>query len=85
MLLVHAFILFRITIVVLKNGFAADKPYALFHPGPFWQDILRRADEVLADNPTFSYLVPVVIWLFILMGFQVWTGMGRKPTPVNST
>ncbi len=78
LVLVHVFVIFRLTVLVVNNGFAAAKQYALFHPGPFWKDVLRRADEVLADNPTFSYVVPVFLWVLILFGLEMWKGRRER-------
>jgi len=67
LLLVHGFVAFRVTVLLLKGGFADPaKKYALFHPTAFWQDVWRRAGEVFADNPTFAYVVPVFIWLAVV-------------------
>jgi len=79
LVLVHGFILVRLTVLVLHAGFAVPgKAYALFQPGPFLQDMLKRADVVLADNPTFSYLVPVFLWIAILFVFQVKDGRTKR-------
>lgn len=79
LVLIHAFILARLTIILLHAGFAVpDKAYALFRPGPFMRDVLKRADVVLADNPTFSYLVPVFFWVMILFGFQIKDTLVRR-------
>ena len=78
LVLVHVFIVARLTVLVVNNGFAADKPYALFHPGRFAIDLLHRLDEVMTDNPTFSYLVPVFLWLVVWMGLELWSSLGRN-------
>ena len=80
MFLVHLFIALRLTVFLLNSGYAADKPYALFHPGAFWSDVLDRAKTVLADNPTFSYLVSVFLWLILWIGMQIWSSIGNKKT-----
>jgi hypothetical protein len=67
LLAVHAFIALRVSIMLLKMGFAdPSKKYRIFNPSPFWQDLWRRLDEVFADNPTFAYVVPVFLWLLIV-------------------
>ncbi len=65
--LVHGLIVLRLTVVILKNGFAAEKRFALFHPSEFWWDVLSRADLVLADNPTIAYLSAVFPWILALL------------------
>lgn len=78
LVLVHAFVAFRVTVLLLKGGFADPaKKYALFHPTEFWQDVWRRAGEVFADNPTFAYVVPVFIWLTTVFAVHL---VGRGPT-----
>ena len=82
LVLVHLFIVFRLTIVLLHVGFAASgKAYALFEPGPLLLDLLKRGDQVLADNPTFSYLVSVFFWIAILFAFQVKDTVARRRSP----
>ncbi len=80
MLLVHLFIAVRISVILLQDGYAADKAYALFHPGPFMQDVFDRGKTILADNPTFSYLASVFLWLMVWIGLEIWSSMGKKKT-----
>jgi hypothetical protein len=79
LLLVHLFVLLRLTLTLLAGGFAAEKTYAIFRPGPFWHGVLMRLDGVLADNPTVSYIVPTLIW-FVLM----FRGLETKKTELRS-
>lgn len=65
MVLVHAFILARVSLTLAAAGFAADKPYALFTPSSFWSGVLTRAEMVFSDNPTVSLVVPVLIWFAV--------------------
>ncbi|MCH7526341.1 MAG: hypothetical protein IID39_02790 [Planctomycetes bacterium] len=73
---VHLFIVIRLSILATANGFAdVTKSYHLFEPSPFWKDVLRRADLVLCDNPTFHYLFPVLVWavaVFLVVGWCAW-------------
>lgn len=81
MLGIHLLIAVRLTVLVTNNGFAAPgKRYALFHPGPLVSSLLTRADEVLADNPTFAYVAPVCLWLLILLGFRAWQRRSVPPS-----
>ena len=75
-LLVHLFIAMRLSLTLAAGGFAADKAYALFHPSPFWQRVLERAEGVIADDPTVSFIVPVFIWFLVAL----W-GQRRQETP----
>jgi len=63
--LVHGFILLRLTLTLLAGGFAAEKSFAIFHPNPFWHGVLTRSENVLADNPTMSYVAPALIWFVV--------------------
>ena len=78
--LVHVLIAARLTALVAHSGFAAPgKAYALFDPGPLARSVLARVDEVLADNPTFAYVAPVLLWMLILLSLEVWaTWRGRR-------
>lgn len=70
LLLTQAFVFVRLTTLLLHHGYAAaGKNYALFEPGSLVSGGLRRADEVLADNPTFAFVAPVCIWLFVILVF----------------
>ena len=70
LLLAQAFVFVRLSAFLLHHGYAAvGKKYALFEPGTFGRSTLKRADEVLADNPTFAYVAPVCIWLFVMLVF----------------
>ena len=65
MALIHAFIALRLTLTLLANGFAAAKAYALFAPSPFWRGVLTEVEGVLSDDPTVSFVVPVLIWFLV--------------------
>jgi hypothetical protein len=79
LVLVHGFILFRLTVIVLHHGFAApDKGYALFQPGSFVSDFLKRAAVVIGDDPTFSYLVSVLLWGLMLFGFSIKNAWSKR-------
>lgn len=69
LLLIHLFIAFRLSIKLLAGGFAAAKVYTLFHPGGFWQDVLRRLEEVVVENPTVSFAVPTIVWFIVAFGW----------------
>jgi len=85
LIVVHAFVALRLTIIVLKNGFADPvKKYRLFTPSPFWQDMWRRLDEVFADNPTFAYVAPVFIWLVVVVGLFGWSAWRNKPAATEA-
>lgn len=73
MIVVHVAVVVRLTALLLDAGFAdPSKKYALFEPGWFMADIIDRADLILADNPTFSYVVAVFVWVLVLFLIQCW-------------
>lgn len=64
LILVNMFIAGRLTVLLLKGGFAdATHRCRVIEPSPFWQDALSKLDEVVADNPTFTFVASVFIWL----------------------
>lgn len=79
LLLVHLFIMVRISALVLNQALAdPSKSYALFRPGNFMRDLIGRADTILADNPTFAYVAPVFVWLLSLLLIEgTRTGLDR--------
>jgi len=73
MILLHITIAVRLTALLLDTGFAdPDKAYALLHPGGFMRDLIERAGVILADNPTFAYIVAVFVWIVALFLLQLW-------------
>ncbi len=78
MLAVHAFIALRLTLTLTATGFAADKPYALFHPGPFWRGAITRVETILSDDPTVSFVIPAIIWFIVAARKGDWSGRVPK-------
>jgi hypothetical protein len=72
LLLVHAFIVLRLTLTLTANCFAAAKNYAVFHPSPFWRGVLTRVESVFSEDPTVSFVVPVLIWFLVSMRRGAW-------------
>ncbi len=67
LVLVHGFVAFRLTILLLHTGFADPvKKYRLFTPSPRFGEILTSLDKVFADDPTFAFVAPVFIWLLVV-------------------
>lgn len=86
LLLVHAAIVIRLTALLLDTGFAEPtKPFAVWRPGPIMSDVINRADVILADNPTFAYVVAVFVWILVLVCVQAWyewrPGSKKEETP----
>jgi len=76
LILAHGFVALRLALLLLKNGFADPaKPYHVFSPGERWWAILRGADEVICDDPTFSFVAPVFLWLVAVFAVQC---VGRR-------
>jgi hypothetical protein len=79
LMLLHAFIAFRLWVFVLQGGFAdPTKDYRLYSPSPFWAKTLWRADKVLVENPDFHYVVPVIIWIALLVALSIFTTWRRR-------
>lgn len=79
LLAIHAFVVFRLAISLLQAGFAnPQKTYPLFKMTPWWFEKLKRFDSVINDNPTISYIAPVLIWLMVVAGLEFWTFARQK-------
>lgn len=73
MVLMHLFIAFRISLDVIAGGFGvAGKPFQLIHVSEFWQSALARAKDVFVDNPTTSFVVPILIFFIVAFTRQDW-------------
>jgi hypothetical protein len=75
MLLVHAFIAFRLSLT-LALGFSGDKPHALFHPGPQALELLGKLVSITLDDPPVSFVVPTFIWFVLLFRPSQWPALG---------
>jgi len=75
LVLVHVFIVVRLSLTLFNAGFGADKKYALCRPGPWITDVFVRAENVLADNPTVSFVAPFFIYLVALLGVYGWRSL----------
>ena len=75
----------RLTLTLSANGFAADKPYALFAPSAFSRDMLTRVESLISDNPTVSFVVPTVIWFLVALRGNGWVARWRRTPSANST
>jgi len=71
--LVHAFLATRLSIFLLKGGFAdASKRFRLFE----WSEVafanLKRIDEVINDDPAINFVIPFVVWMVVMIGAELW-------------
>lgn len=64
---IHAFVAIRLSLTLSAKGFAAEKIYALFQPGPSMSGMLTRLETLLSDDPTVSFVVPVFLWFVLAM------------------
>lgn len=71
-IVVHLFVAVRLSFVLLADGYAADKNYAVFSPSPFWHDMIWRGKEVFADNPTAALVIPFFLYLIVLFAMHCW-------------
>jgi hypothetical protein len=67
LILVHGFILLRLSFNLLVGGFAAGRPYSVFHPSEFWFGVLDRGDDILMQDPTASWTFPVFVWFVVVL------------------
>ena len=81
LLLVHAFIALRLTLSLTANGFAAAKDYALFHPSPFWRSALTGVESIFSEDPTVSFVVPVLIWFVVFTPRSLWPRPATEAVP----
>jgi hypothetical protein len=72
-LLIQLFVAFRLTLTLTAVGFAAEKDYALFHPGPFWHGALTRMEGIFSDDPTVTFVVPAFVWFLVALRSRIWT------------
>ncbi len=85
---IHAFVAIRLSLTLSAKGFAAEKIYALFQPGPSMSGMLTRLETLLSDDPTVSFVVPVFLWFVLAM--RPWRhtlvqGKEQKDTPAAPT
>lgn len=71
LLLVNAFIALRI-IVTLTHCFSADATWALYHPTPFWSKILAGTFHVMTVAPSWSWVIPALIWILVCFRRDDW-------------
>ena len=83
LILVHLFIALRLTLTLLKSGFAADKGYALFELSPFWARVLARVEGVVVDNPTVSFVVATFIWFIVAFTRREWVALREGALGAN--
>ena len=76
MLLLHAFLAFRVSIKLLEAGFAdPSKKYALFRPGAWGADVLQRLHQVFVEDPTVSFIIPTLIWFLVAFTADDWAAV----------
>jgi len=79
LLLVHVFIVFRLSIYALQGGFAVpSKDFRLLNVGEFWFARLKRLDSVINDNPTMNFIAPILIWLVVVAVMELWPVAWQK-------
>lgn len=78
LVLIHFFIVSRVTLTLTAGGFAAEKKYALFHPSPGWRTVLTEVESVFSDDPTVSFVVPAAVWFLVALRHCVRTAQDDK-------
>jgi hypothetical protein len=66
LLLVNAFVIGRLFIMLLYCV-SSIQDVQLYEPGPFWGRVLFEAYELLFRATTASFLVPILIWIFVAL------------------
>ena len=88
LILVHGFVVLRLGLVIL-DGLSRSDALAPFIWGPFWGKVLSRAAPALGHTPAGSYIVPVLIWVFVSFRRRDWFALfgqaqpGRNTAPVS--
>lgn len=78
-LMVHLFIIFRLSIYALQGGFAVSgKDFQLLSLSEFWTDRLKGLDSVINDNPTTNFIAPILIWLTVVVGMELWSVLWKR-------
>lgn len=68
----EAFVLFRLTLHLADACFFANKKYALYVLGEGAHGILHQVKQIVVDNPTSSFVAPLLIWIFMAFTRQDW-------------
>jgi hypothetical protein len=84
MVLIQLSIAIRLTLTIAENGFATDKPYALFELGPTGTALLKKVEQIAVHDPTASLAIGAVVWLIVaLPDLLRWLFGERSPEPAN--
>lgn len=63
-LLANGFVALRVYIILIYL-FSVERPWALYKPSPFWNEVLTRVYDFIAIFPVAPFLVPVLIWILV--------------------
>ena len=61
---VHVFALLRVLLLIIF-GFSGPGGGYLFHPTPFWMNVLGVTVDIVAVNIVSSFVVPTLIWILV--------------------
>lgn len=81
---VHGFILFSVACNTWNNS----TDLSLITLTPFWKTVVAGLDETLITQMGASFVVPVLIWIFVTLRRQdliAWQGMGAKTPDERET
>ena len=66
LLAIQAFIAVRLLLTVVHQ-YSLAGPVRLFDPGPFWSSVLAIARQTICVSPTFSFVLPVFVWIVVAL------------------
>ncbi len=85
LLLVHVFIAVRLSVFLMKGGFAdASKSFRLFALNDTWFGWLKRFDEIINDDPAVHFIAPIFVWLIVMTGMNVTRGVRQRASSLAS-
>ncbi|MGB0717613.1 MAG: hypothetical protein ACPGXK_17170 [Phycisphaerae bacterium] len=78
LILIEIFVLMRLSIFMLDVCYAdPEKSFAIFHPSEWFAGLIDQAKTLLVDNPTLSFVAPVLVWLLVAVTKSEWAVLFR--------
>lgn len=75
LILIHLFIIFRLSLKIAHDGFGAGQIYAIFSEDSMWVGLMERLKDIFFVNPTTSFAVPALIFLLVSVTLKDWTAL----------
>lgn len=78
LILIEVFVLMRLTVFMLDVCYAAPgKSFAIMQPGETLGGLIDQAKTLLVDNPTLSFVMPVLVWVLVAVTKEEWASLFR--------